>query len=362
MNYDWRYDNRNGANSFWSDFEFKFDDEELIHLRHGDRASVIMGADPWASGGHMEASSLQFAQVEGDLPIELLIKSKGHFEFMEPVSIELRIRNLVSDLSLEVDCRLNPEHGGVIILIQKPNGNVVEYTPLICQLSDSKIITLKPAKAVKGEDRYSEEVFLGYGGNGFYFDTPGVYTIKAIYQGSGEMLLPSNAVKIRVGVPSRENEIFAQNFFSHQVGMNLYFNGSRSPHLSDGLDTLEEMTDQFRGSEVAAKVGLVISRIFSKPYYRVVKGKMVKQNDEEPDKVLSLTENALDICVKGTTPALNMAYHQLIRNRVPCLLQIGNKKGAKSELASLIENLTTRGVNKPIIQEIKEFEKIIITK
>jgi hypothetical protein len=43
MNYDWRYDNRNGDDSYWSNFRFRFDDEELIHLRHGDRSSVIMG-------------------------------------------------------------------------------------------------------------------------------------------------------------------------------------------------------------------------------------------------------------------------------------------------------------------------------
>ena len=29
MNYDWRYDQRNGADSFWANFRFRFDDEEL---------------------------------------------------------------------------------------------------------------------------------------------------------------------------------------------------------------------------------------------------------------------------------------------------------------------------------------------
>ena len=47
MNYDWRYDSTNGPDSFWSHFEFRFDDEELVHLRHGNRSAVIMGGDPW---------------------------------------------------------------------------------------------------------------------------------------------------------------------------------------------------------------------------------------------------------------------------------------------------------------------------
>ena len=32
----------------------RFDDEELVHIRHGDRSAVIMGGDDWGSGGHLE--------------------------------------------------------------------------------------------------------------------------------------------------------------------------------------------------------------------------------------------------------------------------------------------------------------------
>ena len=49
MNYDSKYDQRNPTLGFWKKFAFRFDDDELIHLRHGNRASVIMGGDPWSS-------------------------------------------------------------------------------------------------------------------------------------------------------------------------------------------------------------------------------------------------------------------------------------------------------------------------
>lgn len=74
MNYDWRYDDRNGAGTFWKTFAFRFDEEELIHLRHGNRASVIMGGDSWASGGHAkspDAGLLELEIVEGMPPLEL---------------------------------------------------------------------------------------------------------------------------------------------------------------------------------------------------------------------------------------------------------------------------------------------------
>src|ERR1043166_2157861 len=46
MNYDWRYEQRNGDGTFWKRFAFRFDDDELIHLRHGNRPAVIRAGDP----------------------------------------------------------------------------------------------------------------------------------------------------------------------------------------------------------------------------------------------------------------------------------------------------------------------------
>src|SRR5690606_14543968 len=126
MNYDWRYDNRHQPGAFWHDFELRFDDDELVHIRHGDRAAVIMGGDPWASGGHAEAldSGLMAVDDRG-APLELLVRSQGYFELMEPVAIELRLRNLLPDQALEVDARLHPEYGTVLVQIKRPDGSIV---------------------------------------------------------------------------------------------------------------------------------------------------------------------------------------------------------------------------------------------
>jgi hypothetical protein len=47
MNTEGRYDKRNGQGSFWRGFDFQFDREELVHLRHGRRLAVIFGGDGW---------------------------------------------------------------------------------------------------------------------------------------------------------------------------------------------------------------------------------------------------------------------------------------------------------------------------
>ncbi len=58
MNHEGEYDARNGGGSFWRDFHFRFDDEELIHLRHGDLTAVIMGGDSFRSGAHLRSCAL----------------------------------------------------------------------------------------------------------------------------------------------------------------------------------------------------------------------------------------------------------------------------------------------------------------
>jgi hypothetical protein len=44
-----------------------------------------MGGEPWSSSSHLEAPNLAISQVEGEAPLELAIRSKQYFEFMEPV-------------------------------------------------------------------------------------------------------------------------------------------------------------------------------------------------------------------------------------------------------------------------------------
>ena len=48
MNYPWRYP-QGGPGAFWNAFPFQFDDQELIHIRHAFRDSVIMGGKFFAA-------------------------------------------------------------------------------------------------------------------------------------------------------------------------------------------------------------------------------------------------------------------------------------------------------------------------
>jgi hypothetical protein len=356
MNYDWRYEQRNGENTFWKRFAFRFDDDELIHLRHGNRASVIMGGDPWSSGSHLEAPNLSMTQIEGKAALELIVRSKGYFDLMEPVIVELRLRNLLSDAAVMIDKRLQPEYGGLAIYIQKPDGHVIQYDPVICAIGGPEMLMLAAAgDAEAGRDRYSREIFLSYGSSSFYFDQPGDYRIRAVYQGPGDVLIPSEAHRIRIGAPvSKEIDRAAQDYFTDDVGLTLYLQGSRSPHLAKGVRVLEGLADQFKTTELGAKVAMTLANGISQPFYRMQdprSRKMVRTSNADPGQALAMTESALKLYRNDTSKSANLAYSRVVQRRADYHEEAGNPGQAKQELETLAQDLTARGANAPTVEK-----------
>jgi hypothetical protein len=379
MNYDWQYDENHGPGSFWANFMFQFDDEELIHLRHGDRSAVIMGGDPWASGGtlaappgaeYLNAPPGAMASIEGEQAIEVLVRSKEYFEFMEPVAIELRLRNLFPDMPVTLDSRLNPEYGGVVIYIRRPDGRIVQYTPVMCKLAHTSPKQLQPLLPDQqpGPDRYSEEVLISYGRYGFYFDVPGEYYVRALYQGGGDLFIPSNVHRLRVGSPlTRDLDRTAQDYFSYEVGMNLYLDGSRSPHLEKGFDLLREMSEKHKKSLLGAKLAMTVANSLAQPFFHLTetgkdeKLKLSQTHMAEPKAALKVTEAAVDIFQKADQKALNLSYRQLVSQRVDCLMKLERQKQAVKELDELQDHLKSNGANAPVLDQIDSLKSSIST-
>jgi hypothetical protein len=367
MNYDWRYDSLPGNNpgDFWSAFRMRFDDEELIHMRHGDRASVIMGGDPWASGGHLESPAEAMQMSDDQAPVELLLRSKGYFDFMEPVSIELRLRNKLDDLPMELDTQLSPEFGSTIIYIQRPGGQILEYAPIFCKLATPELRTLQPADtSTEGADRYSQNIFLSYGSYGFYFDEPGDYRVRAVYQGAGDMLITSNTLTVRVGRPfTRDEDRMAQDYFTYPVGMSLYLDGSQSPFLEAGMNVLQSVAEQFKDSAVGAKAATTLANSVGRSFYRVLekarKPALVQTHKADPQRALKLTAPALAFYKRQKAKAFNLPHHELAQSRAELLVQTGDKDAAKQELATLRKDLKAREVNAAVLEAIEADEKKI---
>jgi hypothetical protein len=357
MNYNWRYDNRNGDDSFWANFRFEFDDEELIHLRHGDRSAVIPGGDPWASGGHMESPEGAFSDLIGTPPVEVRLRSKEYFEFLEPVVVELRVKNTMS-AQIEIDGRLRPEFGGVVFHIRRPDGRILEYSPVLCKLAEADLLTLEPAgDDPDGEDRRSQNIFLTYGSYGYYFDEPGEYLVRALYQGPGDILIPSNVHRVRIGRPfTRDEERIAQDYFSHETGMALYLNGSSSPFLNKGMETLTRVAEM--NTRAGARMSMVLAQNLTRPFFRLDdERRLVRYRDADPDSALALTAKATEYHAADEQAFTNLDYHELIRTRADVMVQIGEKARAKEELTDLAHYLAARNVKRRVLKEITSYAK-----
>lgn len=359
MNYDWRYDARNGAGSYWSGFEFRFDDEELLHMRHGDRASVIMGGDDWASGGHMDDPGDMSTEVSGTMPLELKVDSQGYFEFLEPVTVELRLRNLVKDMPVAIDARLQPDFGNVKIMIEKPNGNVVRFHPPVCQVGEVLSRDLA-SLGNKGPDRYAELINLSFGGTGFYFDNPGTYRIRAFYEGPDDVFIPSNVHQIRIGFPeTREVDRIAQDYFDTQVGLALFFGGSRSQYLQKGMDALRRVCDQFSDTDRGVKTAVTVARTLSTTFFALnEKNKLVakKPSGKDREEALKITNAGLKKfqSLGKDDRRHNFAYTELAEVRCRCLSDKGDSDKAEQEKADLLKRLEARSVKRLVLDAIKQ--------
>lgn len=349
MNYPQR------VTDFWDDFEFRFDDEELIHLRHGNRAAVIMGGDAWATGLHLHDEA-NLGVAEGSPPLELIVRSKGYFEFMEPVSVELRLRNLVPDMEMPIDARLDPRWGTVSIQIMKPGGGVGSFDPVFCEIGDPELHTLKPAGSTPGLDRFSYEVPLAFGRTGFVFAEPGEYRVRAVYDMGGLGTIPSPVHVLRVGLPaSRDEDRMAQDVFSFDAGLCLVLDGSRSAYLDRGRAKLEELAHRAGSTMAGAKAAIALAKGLQRPFFTVDRaaGKLTKSGDAQPDAALKLTETAVRQ-VRGE-PRMNIAYNMLVRQRAAVLAEVGQAGEAKREVEAMRQDLAQRGVNEPVLKDIDAF-------
>jgi hypothetical protein len=312
---------------FYDSFYFRFDDEELIHMRHGDRAAVIMGGDAWASGGHLEDSQLEsLGAAEGPAPLEVLLRAKGYFDFLEPVQVELRLRNLVPGVPQVIDARFEPQHGVVSYLVQRPDGRILEHEPAFCAVGTSEPHVLAGAGGSDGRDRLSALVTLSFGKHGFSFAEPGDYRVRACYRTDDGAVLVSNPVRLRIGRPlSREEDRLAQDLFSRQVGMALAMRDARSPFLESGRKALEAFLDQAKDSPAAAAIGMLLADSQLRPFHRIEtpKGKttnvMRQSSKPDPKKALQMTEAGLKMLGGDSARSANLPHHRVVLLRAACL-------------------------------------------
>lgn len=250
MNYPWYYP-KGGPAGFWSSFDFRFDDEELIHLRHGFRNDVIMGGNNFIVGSSLGREVLA-DPISDESGLVLGISThQRSFALGEPVVLELKLK-ATTTRGRRAHTWLHPDFGMVRVVISKPSGQVVAYEPMIDHLVGER------QKMLGVDDEVRDSAYIGYGKGGFYFDQPGQYRVRAAYAALDGSQVLSDILTIRVRYPvTRDEDTLADLFMGEDQGVLLYLQGSDNVSLRSGNDAFDEVIDRFGTHPLATYARMV---------------------------------------------------------------------------------------------------------
>lgn len=251
MNYPFNYPGPGGEATYWSQFAFQFDNEEVIHLRHAFRNNIIVGGNDFAIGSGLGQEVMADPiRDESGLTFRISTHQKS-FALGEPVVLQLMLGTTAAG-GRRVHTWLHPNCGLVKIVIRKPSGAVVVYEPLIDHLVGQREST------IARDDVIPESAYIGYGKDGLYFDQPGNYRVRAVYAALDGSEVFSDIITIRVRYPVTPiEEELAALFMGEEQGTLLYLLGSDDESLRSGNDAFEEVLAKYPKHAMANYVRMV---------------------------------------------------------------------------------------------------------
>jgi hypothetical protein len=256
---------------FFEDFAFRFEDEELRHLRHGAWRDVVPGGNyqPGVTSGLSAPAVFTMLSTHPSLRLEAWT-SRPSFAFGEPVVVELKL-GLAGERRAAVHRSIHPRMGFVTVAIRKPDGRTTVYQPLLDYCVESDTGTLSAS-----DPAVFDSAYVGYGKDGFYFDQVGFYDLRAMYRAEDGQVAASEAVRIRVRQPmSPEDEELADCFFDDKVGRLLYLLGSNAQALRGGADRLDYVLSRYADHPLATYAGLVQGVAAGRKFKSVTRGKVI---------------------------------------------------------------------------------------
>lgn len=343
MNYPYRV--TGGESAFFSDFEYRFSDSELLFMRHAPERFVQMGNADWFDHhGFQQANRLQNSTFRLEIRVN---RERPVFEFMEPVMLELKLTNLTREFQLVDPEILKPSHDLTVIL-KKKGSPARQWAPYArCCTAASRVIV------DSGKSLY-HSVLISAGLNGWDIAEPGEYLIQVALK-HGEEDIISNPLTIRVA-PSRgyDEEAIAQDFFSEDIGRVLCFNGTR--FLSKANDTLREIAERLPEKRVAFHAKLALSNPSTRRY------KLLNMNGEKRfqtlDKDMGMVKSLLDEALfhdpqRSAETLGHIYYKKSVDKYSRTLFEEGEFESAARSQEDMLAVLQSRGVVESVLKQVE---------
>jgi hypothetical protein len=248
-----------GQTAFFADFAYRFSNQELLFMRHAPETFVRMGDADW-----FDHHGFREAAVSLDPPLSLALRANREepvFEHMEPVTLELKLKNVSAEPKL-VDRRILAENEAMIVIVKKDGSPARQVLPYAQRCYAPETTVLMP-----GEAKY-ESLLVSVGLNGWEIADPGSYTVQVALRVDDEDIV-SNPLSLRVEpAASREEEFLATRFFTEDVARIIAFSGSRA--LDSGNQVLHELVEKVPDRRVALHARYVLGNVLAKDYKELV--------------------------------------------------------------------------------------------
>lgn len=354
MNYP--YNVSGGQTAFFADFEYRFSDGELLFMRHAPAQFVQMGNADWFDHHGFQEANIS---PEPTLNLELrLNRERAIFEFMEPVTLELKLTNISLQPQLINGNSLSMTDSLTVILKKdgKPARQFIPYARY-CLLHKKKAL-------VSGESIY-ESLFISAGRNGWNIAEPGNYIVQVALHIDDEDII-SNPLQIRVAPPhGYDEEFIAQDFFSDDVGRIVAFDGSR--FFTKGNDTLREVAEKLSKQRVALHASLALGNAVAQDYKQLVEDTKeprkqlgIKKHPAQPEEARKLLAASLTAQMATAVDSLgHIDFKWYVDSFSDWLARQGATQEAAKTQDALYQTMSTRQVHgrkvlDRVLQEIKE--------
>jgi hypothetical protein len=347
-----------GESAFFSDFEYRFTNQELLFMRHAPERFVRMGDAAWFDNHGFERARLQPSPA---LSLDIRVnRARTVFEFLEPVVVELKLKNISGEPQI-VNENILTTLDGITIALKRQGSPARQYVPFAqyCMRSTPKV--LQPGEALYGS------VYVTAGLNGVDIAEPGRYLLQAaLHTPTGDIV--SAPLTLRIAPPRNyDEELIAQDFFTDEVSRVLAFDGSRV--LGEANKVLREVVDRLSDRRVAKHARVPLGLAVAEPAKVLTvassretvlrtageRGGAIKMESGQPERATNELKTALLNNADVAAESLGHVDYKVYVDDLTDLLEDQGDTDAAAQAQKTLHNiLAARGVLPGVLGEIDQ--------
>jgi hypothetical protein len=225
----------------------------------------------------------------------------------------------------------------------------VLYRPLIAHCVDEDAMAMLTAD----NPALYDSAYIGYGQDGFYFDQPGSYRLRAIYSAPDGSQVVSNVLTLRVRSPhAAPDEEMAELFLGDEQGQLFALLGSDSEQLRAGNAAFDEVLDRHAKHPLAIYARLVKGINAERDFKKLRADKSLRVRKAEAAESVAMLSAVADDST-GEKGVDNITLNMVMRRLAHAEMKAGDVQKAKKTLDKMVDVFKKKGVNQRVLHRIE---------